>query len=310
MRKYILALSMTVIGHSLFAQNLELWANKNMKQPAKVNPAMAGLQESFFRLLTETDLNNYNLMLEGKLPMKLGNYMLGFERLANEYVGDNMFNITYAKSYKKNDDFLWRLGGSMEVHSRTLMSQDTGKALYRYTDLNGNVTEWHSLDQMVGEINYFNLDIGASLTYKKLLASLSVNNALSPNVSLIEGTERRLPLTAQFLLGGFVGLGKKATLFPYANVSIFNNEYFTELNMVLKTQYINIGGSYINDSGEHGFSANLASRYKSSFFGINYTQSLSETNPVGEFRVFVNSSIFKNIGINKSSFAKEMSFFY
>src|SRR6056300_696173 len=76
------------------AQNLEFINGKDIRQPGKVNPSLAGVQEDLVRILTDANINNsYQIGAEGKLPFKLGNYMVGYERLFNDNVNNNIVNL-------------------------------------------------------------------------------------------------------------------------------------------------------------------------------------------------------------------------
>ena len=62
MRKigWIVILGFTMNG---WAQNLELNSGKDIRQPGKINPALAGIQEDLIRILSDAEVGqSYQLM--------------------------------------------------------------------------------------------------------------------------------------------------------------------------------------------------------------------------------------------------------
>ena len=103
MRKigWIVILGFTMNG---WAQNLELNSGKDIRQPGKINPALAGIQEDLIRILSDAEVGqSYQLMLEGHIPFNIGNFMIGAERTFTDDVSNDMFNFTYARRKKRKD---------------------------------------------------------------------------------------------------------------------------------------------------------------------------------------------------------------
>ena len=296
---------------TLQAQNIELRNGTDITQPGQINPALAGLQEDFFRLLTNADLNNYTFMIEGKIPLKLGNYMLGVDRISNDYISNSMFNLTYGRTSKQDKKLSFRYGGSLQINTRkSLNTEGNDSTGFSFIDLNGEKTEFSSLSDLTGELSYFNLDFGASMQYNDLLVSLSLDNILNPNVSLVEGQNRALPFSANVLVGGFLNIGKNYTFFPSAMAIVNQDGFFAKAGLDFNTPYFNISGAYIKDDIQTDIKGSLAMHYKKMYFGLVYSQPIEGMNSKPTFRIFLNSSLFKDRKLFKSNFAKEVAKFY
>ncbi|MFY0642923.1 MAG: type IX secretion system membrane protein PorP/SprF [Bacteroidia bacterium] len=299
------------IGSLAFAQNQELRYSTDLQQPGTVNPALAGLKEDVFRILTNTDLNNYSLLVEGRLPLKLGNYMLGVQAETNDYIKDNMFNLTYGRTIKSDKAWTFRYGGSLQMRSRSNLKTDGDSVAFSFVDLNGQLTEFQSLSQITGDLSYVNINFGASVNWKNLLVSAAINNAFSPDVSLLQGEERELPLQVNMTVGGFLNLGENTTLFP-SYIGVYQkDDFLSRLSLNLHTKHFNVAGMYTADKTQSDLTASLAMHYKRSFFGLSYSQQLDggvDNSPV--FKVFINSSLFKSAKLFKSKFAKDIYEFY
>ena len=294
------------------AQNKEIRHGKDITQPGQINPALAGLQEDMFRLLTNTDLNDISFLIEGKIPFKLGNYMIGYDRTANEYVSESVFNLTYGRTSKKEKGREWtfRYGGSLEFSGRSSLSSDSSNGVFSIVDLNGETTTFGLPTDLKDKINYVNLSFGGSMQFKKLILSLAVSNISNPAVSMIEGEKRNLPLSADIMLGGFVKLGENITLFPSA-IATFNNEnYFVRTAVNMNTKYFNLNAAYLSDDIRQDISASLGFHYKKSFFGLKFDQPLGSSAQDPIFQIFLNSGIFKDRKMFKSDFAKQIGLFY
>lgn len=292
------------------AQNLELRDGKDIKQPALVNPALAGLQEDMFRLLTNANLNNYSFLVEGKIPLKMGNYTLGVNRISNEYVSNSMFNITYGRTNKKDKKLKLRYGGSLQFSNRSSLKTDADSTGIRFVDLNGETSYLPKLTDLNSSISYVNFEFGGALQYNDLIASLSLQNILNPDVSLIDGEGRRLPLSANLMVGGFLHLGEKYTLFPSA-IAVYNNEgYYAKTSLDFNTPYFNLAAAYIADELQQDLNATLAMHYKRMYFGLIYSQPIEGLDNGPELRVFLNSALFKDKKLFKSDFAKQIAKFY
>ncbi len=309
--KKIIVLSICVC--TLFisqAQNLEIRSGKDIKQPGLINPSLAGLQEDMFRLLTNANLNDFTFMAEGKIPFKLGNYMIGVDRISNEYVSNSMFNLTYGKTSKQDKNLQFRYGGSLQINTRTSIKTDGDTSGFTFIDLNGEATQFSSLTDLTGKLSYLNLEAGASMQYKELIVSLGLQNIMNPDVSLVNGTTRKLPMSVNLMVGGFLNLGKNNTLFPSV-IGVYNADgYYAKASLDLNTQYFNIATAYIADHNQQDFAATLAMHYKKMYFGLIYSQPLAglDNNPV--FRVFLNTGLFKDRKLFKSKFADNISKFY
>ncbi len=309
MKRSALLLFISALAVGSMAQDLEIKSSSDWRQPGNVNPALAGLKEDVFRVLSNTDLNNYTLMLEGRLPFKLGNYMMGVQRTSNDYVSDNMFNLTYGRTSKKNKNFHFRYGGSLEFHSRSSIKTDGDSVLFAFTDLDGKRREFSSLSELTGELSYVNIDFGASINYNNLLMAVSLNNAFSPDVSLLQAEQRELPLQLNACIGGFIKLAENYTFFPSFIGVYQNNNFLAQAGVELYTKHINVAARYSLEELRDELTASIATHYKRTYVGLSYTQALSESgNP--EFKVFLNSSLFKSPKWLKSKFAKDISKFY
>ena len=311
MKSFTISIVLLFLGTGLFAQNQELRFTTDLQQPGTVNPALAGLKEDIFRILSNTDLNNYSLLVEGRLPLKLGNYMLGVQSQTNDYVKDNMFNLTYGRTIKSDKAWTFRYGGSLQMRTRSNLKTDGDSVAFSFVDLNGQLTQFRSLNQLRGDLNYVNLNFGASVNWNKLVVSAAVNNAFSPDVSLLINDERELPLQGNITVGGFINLGKNMILFP-SYIGVFQeDDFLSRLSINLHTKHFNVAGMYTADKVQSDVTASIATHYKRNFFGLSYSQQLTsglDDSPV--FQVFINSSLFKSAKLFKSKFAKDMYQFY
>lgn len=316
MKKIILASLCLIQASFSFAQNKEISQAKDITQPGQINPALAGLQEDVFRLLTNTDLNDFSLMFEGKIPFKLGNYMLGYERFANDDVSESTFNITYGRTSKKDKSKKWRFryGGSLEFSSRTSLSTPDSNAngQFNIVDLDGREYSFQLPTDLNASINYVNLEFGGAVQYDNLLISASIDNLLNPNVSLIEGEKRRLALNTNVMIGGFMHPTKDLTIYP-SLIAIYqaNEEYLLKGGVDINYKYANVSAGYLNDGITDALTASIGFHYKKTFFGLQYDGGLNSTINAGpSLQVFINSGIFKDRKLFKSDFAKQIGLFY
>ncbi|MBT8326393.1 MAG: type IX secretion system membrane protein PorP/SprF, partial [Bacteroidia bacterium] len=237
MKKGIGIIVLSLIWMAGYSQNLELRSGKEIKQPGKVNPSLAGVQEDFLRLLTDAEVGkSYQFMVEGKLPLRLGNYMVGYERLFTDEVANNMINITYARTNKKDKllarkkedkkKFEWRYGATIQIHQKSFLKAgafDSSAGGFQFQDINGEIQTVPKLDDINTSLDYFNVVLGGSMKYNNLMVGLSVENLLQQDVSLSKLESRKIPFTGNFIVGGFLPLGEKATLFPSA-VAVFSSD--------------------------------------------------------------------------------------
>jgi hypothetical protein len=312
-----------------FGQNLELRSGKDIKQPGKVNPSLAGVQEDFARLLTDAEVGkSYQFMLEGKLPLRLGNYMVGYERLFTDEVANNMINISYARTNKKDKLFErkkekesnieWRYGATVQIHQKSFLKPgafDSAAGGFQFEDINGRIQTVPKLDNINTSLDYFNIVLGGSMKYKSLMVGLSIENLLQQDVSLSKLETRKIPFTGNFILGGFLGLGEKATLFPSA-VAVFSNEdIYAKASIDLSTEKWIFSSAYSTENLLQDLSASVAFKYKKTIIGLKYAHPLSTSssglrNDIPSFNIFLNSTIVKGVKLFKSDFAKEMKKFY
>ena len=309
-------LILVLISSSLLAQNLELRSGKSFEQPGKVNPSLAGVKEEVVRLLTDTEIgNSYQLMVEGKLPFKLGNYMVGYERLFTDNVANDMVNLTYGKESKKGATKLnWRYGGTLQLNTKSLVQAGFDSASgYNFRDINGQVQNVASLSDINQSLNYFNIELGASITFANLMAGVSIDNFLGQNLSLVQNEVRKQELSVNAVLGGFLSIGKM-TLFPSAVVSAQGEDLFANASVDLSLGKLNIGAGYILDPDMEDFSATVAYKIKKkTFLGIEYRHPVTSTaqvNALPTFNLFLNQTILKGAQLFKSNLAKNLSNFY
>lgn len=305
------------IGSSLFAQNLELSHAKDIRQPGKLNPALTGVQEDAFRFISDTELGqSYEVMVEGKLPFKLGNLMLGMERVYTDEVGNNMFNITYAKASKdKKKKFQFRYGGSLQFNQKSILTPgyDSASSRYQFKDLNGEVQEVKTLDEIRNGVDYMDAEFGVNMTYKNLLLGASIENFLGQDVSLSKLETRTKPFTANLMLGGFLSIGEKITLFPSVVAVSDGTDYYSKAGIDLSTEKLTLGASYILEQDIQDISASIAIKYKKIFAGVRYNHPLVSSNNINtlpSFNLFFNTGLFKSRDLFKSDFAKQMRKFY
>jgi hypothetical protein len=315
MRK-IGVLLLVLIAGLINAQNLELINGKDIKQPGKINPSLAGVQEDMIRIISDAEVGqSYQLMLEGKLPLKMGNYMVGVERLFNEDVVNNSFSITYNRKLKtESKKFNWRYGGSLQFNQRSLLSIPgyDSAAGYRYTDINGQLKSVPKLADLETSLSQFDMEIGASANYKNLLFAVGAENIVGQNVSFVKNEKRRMPFTGNVMLGGFVKMGEKVTLFPSLVSTLSDEAIYVKGGMDFTTEKFNISAAYLNADSKASLNAAVAIKYKKVFAGLKYTHPLSNIaiNEVPGFNIFFNSTVFKSRSLFKSEFAKKMKKLY
>jgi len=319
MRKIGIVLSVC-FASLLSAQNLELTSGKDIKQPGKLNPALVGSGEQLIRVITDFKLGeSAQFLVEGKLPLRLGNYMIGMERTFTEDVANNMFNVTYGRKSKgKDKKFQWRYGGSMQFNQKSISvpGYDSTASNYSYKDLDGEIRTLKTLDDMRSGIEYFDAQIGVNMSYKNLIMGVSVENFLGQDVSFNKLESRQLPVTANLLVGGFLGIGEKLVVFPSALLVTSEDDFYTKATLDLSFEKFNITTAYIQENDIQDLSAALGIRFKKTFAGVKYTHPLSgdDTNRIQtdlpSFNLFLNSTLFKNRDLFKSDFAKRMRRFY
>lgn len=321
MKRFSTILALFIFASNSFAQTLtsaydqEIQQGKDITQPGQINPALAGLQEDVFRLLTNTNLNDLSFMVEGKIPLKLGNYMVGYERFGNDYVSESTFNITYGRTSKKDKDKKWRFryGGSLEISSRTSLTNDdsTGASGFSIVDLDGNRYYFQVPNELNSSINYLNLEFGGALQYDNLILSASLDNLLNPNVSMIEGDKRRLPLNANVMIGGFISPSKELTIYPsFISTLQADENYFMNGSIDVSYKYANLRVGYFANGANDGLTGTLAFHYKKTYFGLQYADNSGFTTNIPTFQVFVNAGLFKDRKLFKSDFAKQIGQFY
>jgi hypothetical protein len=147
------------------------------------------------------------------------------------------------------------------------------------------------------------------MTFKDFIIGLSVNNVFNPDVSLLSGTSRRLPISANLMVGGFLDLAPKYILFPHATAVYNQDEYYASAGLKFNTPYVNLAGAYSKDKLREDLSASIGMNYKRTFFGLTYAQPMNTDGP-GEFRVFLNSSLIRDFEAFQSDFAKKIKQFY
>ncbi|MFT4827105.1 MAG: hypothetical protein ACI96L_000389 [Paracoccaceae bacterium] len=297
------------------AQNLEFLNDKDVRQPGKINPAFAGIQEDLIRIITDAKVGeSYELMLEGKLPLRLGSYMVGVERLYNEDVLNNMFNVTYNRQRKSNKIFNWRYGGSLQFNQRslTIPDFDSVSANYQFTDINGQINTVKNREDLLGAIESFDVEIGLSGNYKNLLFGISAKNIIGQNISFVNGEERRVPLTTNMIVGGFVNLGDKITFFPSALFSATQDDIYAKGSLDITTKRFNISSAYIRTDFIEQLNGTIGIKFKKTLVGLKYTHQITSavTNEQPGFNLFLNTTMFKSRSLFKSDFAKQMKKLY
>lgn len=315
--KNIVCILLLLLSGNLIAQNLELRNGKDFEQPGKINPSLAGIQEDVVRLLTDTKVGSgFEFMLDGKLPLKLGTYMVGYERMFTEDVANSVVNVTYGRELK-NKKFNWRYGATFQMNNKSLVQSGFDSTTgYQFKDLNGELQSVANVGDLKDAISYVNLELGTSVKYNNLFAGLSIENLLQQNVSLDASAARKLPVTANLVLGGFMGLGDKITLFPSAVLVSSGSEIFARASLDLSTEKVNFGAAYTTEEQRQDIKGTLAFKInKKTFLGISYAHPLSGTtgslvNTTPEFGIFFNQTVLKDANIFKSDFAKQMKKFY
>lgn len=302
------------------AQNLELTGGKEIKQPGKLNPALVGSGEDLIRVITDFQVGeSAQFMLEGRIPFKLGNYMVGVERTFTDDVANNMFNVTYGRKSKgENKKFQWRYGGSLQFNQKSISvdGYDSTAGGYSYKDLNGDVRTLKTRDQIRNGVEYFDAQLGVNMSYKNLLLGVSIENFLGQNVSLDKLESRELPFTANLLVGGFLNIGEKLIVFPSALVIANEDDFYTKGTLDLSFEKLNITAAYIQENDIQDLSAAVGFRFKKTFAGVKYSHPLSGDNAsriqtdLPSFNLFLNSTLFKSRDLFKTDFAKRMKRFY
>lgn len=303
------------------AQNLELTSGKDIKQPGKLNPALVGSGEDLIRVISDFQVGeSAQFMLEGRIPFKLGNYMVGVERTFTDKVANTMFNVTYGRKSKggKDKKFQWRYGGSLQFNQKSLSvgGYDSTAGGYTYKDINGDVRTLKTLDQIRSGVEYFDAQLGVNMSYKSLLLGASIENFLGQNVSLNTLETRNLAATVNVLFGGFLPVGEKLILFPSALVIANENDLYTKATLDLSFEKFNITTAFIQENDIQDLSAALGFRFKKTFAGVKYNHPLSGDNTsriqtdLPAFNLFLNSTLFKSRDLFKSDFAKRMKRFY
>ncbi len=321
MKKEVFVLLVLLIWGVGSAQNLELRSGKDIKQPGKINPALAGVQGDLFKILSDAEVGkSYQLMLEGKIPLKLGNYMVGYERVFNENVANNMFNITYGRSNKKDKNrknLNWRYGATVQIHNKAFIAAGfDSTAGYQFTDINGQVQSVPKLEDIETSLDYFNVELGGSLNYKNLIVGISIENMLQQNVSLAIGNERKIPFTSNLVIGGFVNISDNITLFPAAIAVLAGKDFYTKASIDLSSKKVNFTAAYTAENELQDISAAIGFRVKEkTLFGLRYAHPLSQggsglVNIIPSFNIFLNSTVFKSTNLFKSDLAKQMKKFY
>ena len=313
MRKFGLAILLCVVG-SVFGQNLELTNGKDIKQPGKVNPALVGVQEDLIRVLTDAEIGeSFQFMLEGRMPLNLGNYMVGVERTFTDDVANNMFNITYGRTVKSDKKLQLRYGGSLQFNQKSILNKGFDSTSgYTFTDLNGDTQSVKNLTDIRNEIGYMDAEFGVTANYKNLVLGASVENLLGQNVSLSNLESRQIPFTTNLMLGGFLNIGKNFTIFPSAIMVLNEDDMYGKANFNISAKRVNLDLAYIQENDYQDFSAALAFRVKKVFAGVKYTHPITSasTNTVPSYNLFFNSTVFKSRKLNKSEFSQLMKKFY
>ena len=297
----------------LFGQNLEFLNGKDFKQPGKLNPAYTGAQEDLIRIISDVDYGkSLQLMVEGRLPLKLGNYMVGIERTYTPDASNNMVNITYGRKYKgSNKNINWRYGGTLQLNQRsiTIPGYDSG---YKFQDLNGQMGAANNVDDFRSSFDFMDLDLGVSVNSKNIFAGVALQHILGQNVSFVKSQSRSIPIAANFSLGGFLNVGSKLTVFPNVLMVVNQNESFRKASMDFATDKFNISGSYSKTNQAESINGSVGFKLKKVFTGLKYSHPLSDPTSaiLPRFSLFLNSTVFKSRDLFKSDFAKQMKKFY
>ncbi|MBT6236675.1 MAG: type IX secretion system membrane protein PorP/SprF [Bacteroidetes bacterium] len=319
MRIAVVLLSVAIMQMG-FAQNIELFNGKDIKQPGKLNPALVASGGDLIRVISDFQLNeSAQFMLEGRIPLGLGNYMVGVERTFTDDVANNMFNITYGRKSKENDKKLqWRYGGSIQFNQKSISmpGYDSTSQRYTYRDLDGEVRYIKNRDEILSGVNYFDAQLGINLNYRNLLAGLSIEDFLGQNVSLNTLEQRQIPFTANVLIGGFFNIGEEFVVFPSALIVSNKDNFYTKASLDLSVKQFNFTTAYVLENDFQDLSAAVGYRFKKSFAGIKYNHPLSEnatptlSSELPSFNLFFNSTLFKSRDLFKGDFAKRMRRFY
>lgn len=301
-------------GH-LFAQNLEMISGKELQQPGKVNPAMVGFQEELFRILSKAEFGqSYQLMVEGRVPLTKGSYLLGLERINSNNVNNTVFNLAYSKKIKKKKDIQWRFGGNVKFNQKTLINTDFDSLSgYSYRDLDG-ITYFLS-DLKNGHIqrSFIDLELGVTLDYKSLFAGLSFENVTMSNVSHQQFVKRNLPFTGNLVVGGFLAKDKEWVVLPNIMMSFNQEALLVKSGVDISYKNLNFSGRYNFLNTTHFGETMVGMKSKKSVGGIRFSYQINELNVNQSpfvFDIFYNTSLFKKRDLFRSELAKRMRLFY
>jgi hypothetical protein len=314
MKKGVFVFMAMGIAGFISAQNLELINGKDIRQPGKMNPSLAGVQEDVIRFLSDADIrNSYQLGVEGKLPFKLGNYMVGYERLYNDAVSNNSVNLTYGRTNKSSKNLQFRYGATVSLFQKNFLKADYDSATnrYRFTDLNGEVQTVPTLNDVNTTIDYFDVTLGASVNYRFLMAGVSVDNFMGQDVSLSKIDIRKVPFTTNIVVGGFFGIGEKLTVFPSVVAVLNADNVYTKASADVALEKWLFSASYLMQDDITNVSGTVGYRYKKTLIGLKYTQPLEgQLDALPGINLFLNGTVFKSRDLFKSDFAKKMKRFY
>lgn len=314
MKKIIFTLCSVLFAAFGFSQNLELLNGKDIRQPGKVNPSLAGVQEDLIRVLSDANINNsYQIGAEGRLPFKLGNYMVGYERLFNDNVNNNIVNLTYARTNKQSKKLQFRYGATVNLHQKNFLKADydTAANRYQFTDLNGEVQTVPTLQDVNTTIDYFDVSLGGSVSYRFLMAGVSIDNFVGQDVSLSKIDVRKVPFTANFIVGGFFGIGDKLTIFPSAVGVVNADNMYVKASADVALEKWLFSASYFLEDELTNASVTAGYRYKKTLIGLKYTQPIEgQLDALPGINLFINGTLFKSRDLFKSDFAKQMRRFY
>jgi hypothetical protein len=253
-------------------------------------------------------------MVEGRVPLTKGSYLLGLERMNSNHVNNTVFNLAYSKKLKKNKDLQWRYGGNLKFNQKTLTNTDFDSIIgHSYRDLDGITYFLSDLKNAHIQRSFIDLELGITLDYKSLFAGLSFENVTMSNVSHQQYVKRNLPFTGNLIVGGFLSKDKEWMILPNIILSFNQVAMLVKSGVDVSYKNLNFSARYNLLNNIHFGEAMMGLKGKKSLGGVRLSYQINEMNtnqsPI-VFDIFYNTSIFKKRDLFRSELAKKMRLFY